>query len=112
MVSFFMCQMLAQFHYWRPGSLWFLLGVWCCGSTIRSFLNLFWHACCGFMCGAGCDEGHSIYAWQYLVHHDVVTEEDFAHYKSGVYKHVAGDVMGDHAAKLIGWGTSDSGEDY
>uniref|UniRef100_A0A7N2KP23 Peptidase C1A papain C-terminal domain-containing protein n=1 Tax=Quercus lobata TaxID=97700 RepID=A0A7N2KP23_QUELO len=57
------------------GSLWFLLGVWCCGITIRSFLNLFWHACCGFMCGANCDEGHSIYAWQYLVHHGVVTEE-------------------------------------
>ncbi|KAM3739976.1 hypothetical protein ACB098_08G064100 [Castanea mollissima] len=122
-------------------------------------------ACCGFMCG-GCDGGNSIYAWQYLVHHGVVTEEcdpyfddtgcshpgckpaypttkcvekcvnenqlrkeskhyavsayrissdpysvmaeiykngpvevstvyeDFAHYKSGVYKHVAGDVMG------------------
>nr|CAD1830018.1 unnamed protein product [Ananas comosus var. bracteatus] len=38
--------------------------------------------------------------------------EDFAHYKSGVYKHVTGDVMGGHAVKLIGWGTSDKGEDY
>lgn len=38
--------------------------------------------------------------------------QDFAHYKSGVYKHVAGDVMGGHAVKLIGWGTTASGEDY
>ncbi|KZV23344.1 hypothetical protein F511_02245 [Dorcoceras hygrometricum] len=38
--------------------------------------------------------------------------EDFAHYKSGVYKHVTGDEMGGHAVKLIGWGTSDDGEDY
>ncbi|KAK9035698.1 hypothetical protein V6N11_077731 [Hibiscus sabdariffa] len=38
--------------------------------------------------------------------------EDFAHYKSGVYKHVTGGVMGGHAVKLIGWGTSDDGEDY
>nr|AXQ06498.1 papain-like cysteine protease [Vriesea carinata] len=37
---------------------------------------------------------------------------DFAHYKSGVYKHITGDVMGGHAVKLIGWGTSDEGEDY
>lgn len=38
--------------------------------------------------------------------------EDFAHYKSGVYKHVTGDEMGGHAVKLIGWGTSEDGEDY
>ncbi|KAK4282654.1 hypothetical protein QN277_014004 [Acacia crassicarpa] len=38
--------------------------------------------------------------------------EDFAHYKSGVYKHITGSVMGGHAVKLIGWGTSDDGEDY
>ncbi|KAG0472128.1 hypothetical protein HPP92_016674 [Vanilla planifolia] len=38
--------------------------------------------------------------------------EDFAHYKSGVYKHIAGDIMGGHAVKLIGWGTSEQGEDY
>ncbi|XP_047335685.1 cathepsin B-like protease 2 [Impatiens glandulifera] len=38
--------------------------------------------------------------------------EDFAHYKSGVYKHITGDVMGGHAVKLIGWGTSADGEDY
>ncbi|RRT72375.1 hypothetical protein B296_00034611 [Ensete ventricosum] len=37
---------------------------------------------------------------------------DFAHYKSGVYKHVTGDAIGGHAVKLIGWGTSDEGEDY
>ncbi|ONK78834.1 uncharacterized protein A4U43_C02F22920 [Asparagus officinalis] len=38
--------------------------------------------------------------------------EDFAHYKSGIYKHITGDVMGGHAVKLIGWGTSDDGEKY
>ncbi|XP_006664995.2 cathepsin B-like protease 3 [Oryza brachyantha] len=38
--------------------------------------------------------------------------EDFAHYKSGVYKHITGGVMGGHAVKLIGWGTTDAGEDY
>uniref|UniRef100_A0A5B7A5W1 Putative cathepsin B-like n=1 Tax=Davidia involucrata TaxID=16924 RepID=A0A5B7A5W1_DAVIN len=142
-------------------------------------------ACCGFMCGGGCDGGYPIYAWRYFVHHGVVTEEcdpyfdntgcshpgcepayptpickrkcvdenqlwkeskhfsvaayrissdpynimaevykngpvevaftvyeDFAHYKSGVYKHMTGDVMGGHAVKLIGWGTTDDGEDY
>ncbi|KAM3692135.1 hypothetical protein ACJW31_08G065800 [Castanea mollissima] len=119
-------------------------------------------ACCGFMCG-GCDGGNSIYAWQYLVHHGVVTEEcdpyfddtacshpgckpayptpkcvekcvnenqlrkeskhyavsayrissdpysvlltilqDFANYKSGVYKHVAGDLLANQWNR--GWG--------
>ncbi|XP_012569587.1 cathepsin B-like protease 2 [Cicer arietinum] len=38
--------------------------------------------------------------------------EDFAHYKSGVYKHITGYELGGHAVKLIGWGTSDDGEDY
>ncbi|XP_024025693.1 cathepsin B-like protease 2 [Morus notabilis] len=142
-------------------------------------------ACCGFLCGAGCDGGTPLFAWRYLHHHGVVTEEcdpyfdntgcshpgcepayptprchrkcvnknnlwrqskhysvnaykissdphsimaevykngpvevdftvyeDFAHYKSGVYKHITGSVMGGHAVKLIGWGTSDTGEDY
>ncbi|KAL0420198.1 UNVERIFIED_CONTAM: Cathepsin B-like protease 3 [Sesamum radiatum] len=139
-------------------------------------------ACCGFMCGDGCDGGYPISAWRYFVHTGVVTEEcdpyfdnigcfhpgcepayptpecekrckkrnvlweeskhfgvnayrissdpysimaeifmngpvevsftDFAHYKSGVYKHITGDKMGGHAVKLIGWGTNDDGEDY
>nr|KYP71703.1 Cathepsin B [Cajanus cajan] len=142
-------------------------------------------ACCGFLCGSGCDGGYPIYAWRYLAHHGVVTEEcdpyfdqigcshpgcepayrtpkcvkkcvsgnqlwkkskhysvnayrvnsdphdimaevykngpvevaftvyeDFAHYKSGVYKHVTGYELGGHAVKLIGWGTTDDGEDY
>ncbi|PIO71834.1 papain family cysteine protease [Teladorsagia circumcincta] len=30
--------------------------------------------------------------------------EDFAHYKSGIYKHTAGRITGGHAVKLIGWG--------
>jgi len=38
--------------------------------------------------------------------------QDFAHYKSGVYKHITGTNIGGHAVKLIGWGTSDDGEDY
>ncbi|KAI3417861.1 Pept_C1 domain-containing protein [Psidium guajava] len=142
-------------------------------------------ACCGFMCGSGCNGGYPLFAWRYFKHHGVVTEEcdpyfddvgcshpgcepeyptpkcvrkcvngnqmwrsskhysvsayrvdsepynimaevykngpvevsftvyeDFAHYKSGVYKNVAGDVLGGHAVKLIGWGTTDDGEDY
>ncbi|CAH2039158.1 unnamed protein product [Thlaspi arvense] len=142
-------------------------------------------ACCGFLCGQGCNGGYPISAWRYFKHHGVVTEEcdpyfdqtgcshpgcepayptpkcvrkcvsgnqlwreskhfgvsaykiksdphdimaevykngpvevaftvyeDFAHYKSGVYKHITGDNIGGHAVKLIGWGTSDDGEDY
>ncbi|GAB2234624.1 hypothetical protein Droror1_Dr00003881 [Drosera rotundifolia] len=38
--------------------------------------------------------------------------EDFAYYKSGVYKHITGEVLGGHAVKLIGWGTTADGEDY
>ncbi|KAJ6956782.1 hypothetical protein NC652_007751 [Populus alba x Populus x berolinensis] len=142
-------------------------------------------ACCGFLCGSGCNGGYPISAWRYFVHHGVVTEEcdpyfddigcshpgcepgyptpkcarkcvnknqlwkkskhygvkpyridsdpdsimaeiykngpvevaftvyeDFAHYKSGVYKHITGGMMGGHAVKLIGWGTSEDGEAY
>ncbi|KAE8815502.1 Cathepsin B [Hordeum vulgare] len=142
-------------------------------------------ACCGFLCGDGCDGGYPIFAWQYFVENGVVTDEcdpffdqvgcqhpgcepayptpvcekkckvqnqvweekkhfsidayqvnsdphdimaevykngpvevsfiiyeDFAHYKSGVYKQITGRMVGGHAAKLIGWGTSDAGEDY
>ncbi|XP_019422386.1 PREDICTED: cathepsin B-like [Lupinus angustifolius] len=142
-------------------------------------------ACCGFLCGFGCDGGEPLYAWRYLSHHGVVSDEcdpyfdqigcahpgcepsyptpkcvkkcvsgnqlwrkskhysvraykvksnpndimaevykngpvevaftvyeDFAHYKSGVYKHITGVALGGHAVKLIGWGTSDDGEDY
>ena len=38
--------------------------------------------------------------------------QDFAHYKSGVYKHITGENIGGHAVKLIGWGTTEAGEDY
>ncbi|KAK6917961.1 Peptidase C1A, propeptide [Dillenia turbinata] len=142
-------------------------------------------ACCGFLCGEGCDGGYPIHAWKYFVHRGVVTEEcdpyfdnkgcshpgcepayptpkckrkcvsgsqawkrakhfsvsayrvdsdpnsimaevyqngpvevsfavyeDFAYYKSGVYKHTTGSFLGGHAVKLIGWGTTDDGEDY
>ncbi|KAI3915047.1 hypothetical protein MKW92_028211 [Papaver armeniacum] len=131
-------------------------------------------ACCGFMCGDGCDCGYPISAWRYFCNFvffsacdpyfdaigcshpgcepgfptpsiwkqskhfsvnayqvgsdptDIMAEvykngpvevaftvyEDFAHYKSGVYKHITGDVMGGHAVKLIGWGTTEDGVDY
>ena len=32
---------------------------------------------------------------------------DFITYKSGVYKHISGHLMGGHAVKIIGWGTDD-----
>ncbi|KAL8544738.1 hypothetical protein ACS0TY_005099 [Phlomoides rotata] len=32
-------------------------------------------ACCGFMCGDGCDGGYPISAWRYFVHTGVVTAE-------------------------------------
>jgi cathepsin B len=37
--------------------------------------------------------------------------EDFMSYKSGVYKHVSGGMLGGHAVKNIGWGVS-NGEKY
>jgi cathepsin B len=33
---------------------------------------------------------------------------DFLPYKSGVYKHVSGGVLGGHAVKILGWGVEDS----
>lgn len=30
--------------------------------------------------------------------------EDFLHYKSGVYQHKTGIILGAHAVKLLGWG--------
>lgn len=38
--------------------------------------------------------------------------EDFMNYKSGVYKHVSGRMLGLHAVKVIGYGTDDSGVDF
>jgi hypothetical protein len=32
-------------------------------------------ACCGFMCGDGCDGGYPIEAWRYFVQNGVVTDE-------------------------------------
>ncbi|EER14370.1 cathepsin B, putative [Perkinsus marinus ATCC 50983] len=37
--------------------------------------------------------------------------EDFLAYKSGVYKHTSGSLLGAHAVKIIGWG-EDGGEAY
>lgn len=42
----------------------------------------------------------------------MLSMQDFAHYKSGVYQHLYGGYMGGHAVKLIGWGTTDDGVDY
>lgn len=33
-----------------------------------------------------------------------IVYEDFALYKEGVYQHVAGELLGGHAVKIIGWG--------
>ncbi|GMR39462.1 hypothetical protein PMAYCL1PPCAC_09657, partial [Pristionchus mayeri] len=37
--------------------------------------------------------------------------EDFDQYTGGIYRHVAGDVLGGHAVKMIGWG-SENGTPY
>jgi len=37
--------------------------------------------------------------------------KDFLTYRSGVYKHTAGEELGGHAIKIMGWGT-EGGEDY
>lgn len=37
--------------------------------------------------------------------------EDFLTYKSGVYYHVSGSLLGGHAVKMIGWGV-ENGQDY
>nr|ABA53863.1 cathepsin B-like cysteine protease 1 [Parelaphostrongylus tenuis] len=37
--------------------------------------------------------------------------EDFEHYSSGIYKHMAGEYVGVHAVKMLGWGT-ENGVDY
>ncbi|XP_072997584.1 cathepsin B-like protease 2 [Typha latifolia] len=79
--------------------------------------NLFWEKTKHFGVNAYRvnSDPHDIMAEVYTngpVEVDFTVFEDFAHYKSGVYKHITGDVMGGHAVKLIGWGTSDEGEDY
>ncbi|XP_051118744.1 cathepsin B-like protease 3 [Andrographis paniculata] len=182
-------NILGQFHCgscWAFGAVEALSDRFCIhfGMNISLSVNDLL-ACCGFLCGDGCDGGYPISAWQYFVSSGVVTEEcdpyfdnsgcshpgcepayptpkcekrcqkqnllwkeskhysvnayrinsdpysimaeifmngpvevsftvyeDFAHYKSGVYKHVTGDEMGGHAVKLIGWGTTEEGEAY
>jgi len=37
--------------------------------------------------------------------------EDFLPYKSGVYHHTTGQMLGGHAVKILGWGV-DAGQDY
>lgn len=34
--------------------------------------------------------------------------EDFVTYKSGVYHHVSGGMLGGHAIKILGWGVEDN----
>ena len=36
--------------------------------------------------------------------------EDFMTYKSGIYQHVEGEMLGGHAVKLVGWGVEDGVE--
>ncbi|KAF3636119.1 hypothetical protein FXO38_12299 [Capsicum annuum] len=38
--------------------------------------------------------------------------QDFAHYKSGVYRHITGRRVEAHSVKVIGWGTSVQGVNY
>jgi len=38
--------------------------------------------------------------------------QDFLTYKSGVYRHVSGAVLGGHAVKMIGWGVTSDGTKY
>lgn len=33
--------------------------------------------------------------------------QDFMQYKSGVYKHTSGSMLGGHAIKILGWGNED-----
>ncbi|PSN37482.1 Cathepsin B [Blattella germanica] len=35
---------------------------------------------------------------------DFAVYEDFVHYKSGVYQHLSGSFLGDHAIRILGWG--------
>jgi len=37
---------------------------------------------------------------------------DFVHYKSGVYVHKTGELLGGHAIKIIGWGVDNSSTPY
>jgi len=38
--------------------------------------------------------------------------EDFLSYKSGVYRHTTGGVLGGHAVKMLGWGVTSNGTEY
>jgi cathepsin B len=38
--------------------------------------------------------------------------EDFLTYKSGVYEHTTGNILGGHAVKFVGWGVTAAGEEY
>lgn len=37
---------------------------------------------------------------------------DFFSYSTGIYSHVSGSFAGGHAIKILGWGTSGSGDLY
>lgn len=39
----------------------------------------------------------------------LVVYEDFLSYQSGIYQQTAGELIGGHAMKMIGWGTDDHG---
>ena len=38
--------------------------------------------------------------------------EDFANYEYGVYSYTYGDLIGGHAMKVVGWGTTEKGDTY
>ena len=41
-----------------------------------------------------------------------IVYEDFMNYKSGVYRHQSGGMLGGHAVKIVGWGKDDNGEHW
>ncbi|ULT92312.1 hypothetical protein L3Y34_009819 [Caenorhabditis briggsae] len=73
--------------------------------------------CCGKYCGYGCDGTSAYYVGMTVsaIQTEIMTNgpvvgvftmyEDMYKYKSGVYRHTAGRLLGGHAIKIIGWGT-------
>jgi len=45
------------------------------------------------------------------VYADMSVYRDFFLYSSGIYNHISGDYVGEHAVKILGWG-NDKGVDY
>jgi cathepsin B len=83
------------------------------------------HGCPKFKCTAGSSSDGSTYNFlseendiKWAVYNFGSAEtgfyvyEDFMNYKSGVYTHQSGQVLGGHAVKIVGWGTDSISGDY